>query len=664
MKILFMGNSITRHPPKTELGWDGDYGMAASRPENDYVHVLCDMLEKRGKHVICKAENISDIEVNPCEEVVEKIKTLRDFGADIAIIRIGENVSDEKADEFGKFLPSLINGFKKSAVFVVSSFWKQPKTIQITKEAAEKCGVNYISLESIQSEEYEAIGEFEHAGVAAHPSDKGMKAIAEMIFEAIEKAGILSSPSIPDFHDDWGEKPDYSVTVDGREVKCHKCRVSKMPFNTVWPGHQRPIEQTEVDSFISFDMDSPADIRVKLVRRPEDISIRPLSENIDYEVLGDTVYFTIKKAGQYTFEVDGRHNILHIFANKKESFDTENATYKFENGVFDAGRIHLKSNESVYIGAGAVVYGEIDSADSENIRIFGRGILDGSKYKRSTGNCEIGKDGLINFARCRNIKIDGIILRDSCMWTVTSINCTDVDFRNVKVIGMWRYNSDGFDFVNSQNVHVSDCFLRTFDDSIVLKGLRLDDKKEIEKMNMKNYLIENCVIWCDWGGALEIGAETVADEYKNIVFRNCSIIRTDQGAMRIHSGDRAEIHDVLYENITVEYSEYDQRNIYQESDDMIYEPGDVPAHDAFIKDWMYCGVWTDDNILGHVHDIKYSGIYIIKDEKVPEPTAILEGGDETHPMENITIENVYINGEKFEPQIKKNDFTKNIHRIS
>lgn len=661
MKILFMGNSITRHQQKTEIGWDGDYGMAASRPENDYVHVLCSMLEKRGKHVIYKAENIAEIEVNPCAEVAEKIKKLNSFGADIVIIRIGENVSDEKADEFGKYFPSLIEGFEGSSVFVVSSFWKQPKVEDITKISAEKCGVNFVSLKEIQGEEYEAIGEFEHSGVAAHPSDRGMKAIAKIIFDVIEKTGILSAPSVPELYDTEGEKTDYSVTVDGRKIKCHRCRVSKMPFNTVWPGHQRPIEQTEVDSFISFDMDSPADIRVKLARRPEDIEIRPLNKNIEYEVFGDEVYFSIKKAGQYTFEADGRHNVLHIFANPKENSDTENVTYKFENGVFDVGRLHLQSNESVYIGAGAVVYGEIDSTDSENIRIFGRGILDGSKIPRSSGNCEIGKDGLVNFTRCRNVSLDGIILRDACMWTVTSINCTELDFRNVKVIGMWRYNSDGFDFVNSQNVHVADCFLRTFDDSIVLKGLRLDSKKEIEKMNLENYLVENCVIWCDWGGALEIGAETVADEYKNIIFRNCSIIRTDQGAMRIHSGDRAEIHDVLYENIDIEYSKYDRKNIYQESDDMEYNPGDEPAHDAFIKDWMYCGVWSDDNILGHVHDIRYSNIRIIKDDAVPTPAAVFEGGDETHVIENITVENVTVNGEKIDFQTKENSFAKNIN---
>ena len=39
-RVLFVGNSITKHAPKEEIGWFGDWGMAASEAENDYAHII------------------------------------------------------------------------------------------------------------------------------------------------------------------------------------------------------------------------------------------------------------------------------------------------------------------------------------------------------------------------------------------------------------------------------------------------------------------------------------------------------------------------------------------------------------------------------------------------------------------------------------------------
>ena len=261
------------------------------------------------------------------------------------------------------------------------------------------------------------------------------------------------------------------------------------------------------------------------------------------------------------------------------------------------------------------------------------------------------------FARCRNVVLEGVTLRDASWWTVTAFNCVGLLYRNVKAVGMWRYNSDGFDFVNCQNVHVDGCFLRNYDDVIVFKGLRIKDldggRPPYEHMDLCNYLVENCVLWCDWGGALEIGAETVADRYTNMVYRNCDVLRSDHGALRIQSGDRAHISNVLYEDIRVEFSRHDQGHKLQLSDEDTFVPPEN-WHWYLIRGWIYCNRWSDDGILGNVHDITYRNIAAYTDDEALVPEISLKGVDKDHRFHNITIENVTLNGKPFDPPVNAN----------
>ena len=455
----------------------------------------------------------------------------------------------------------------------------------------------------------------------------------------------------------------YTVTVNGDPVSLYTARVSAIPFNRPWPGKQRPLEQTELAAVLSLDMTEPVTIEVCWPAPVTEAIVRPVSKGVAVAFEGNTVRFTIEKPGQYSAEVNGRHHNLHIFANEPEpAMDPASFTYYFAPGVHEVGDLVLGSNESVYIAAGAVVHGGLQAYDAENIRICGRGILDYSKMERADP-LRWEKDGLMIFARCKNVVLEGITLRDASWWTVTAFNCVGLLYRNVKAVGMWRYNSDGFDFVNCQNVHVDGCFLRNYDDVIVFKGLRIKEldkgyNQEVsnlpyEHMDLCNYLVENCVLWCDWGGALEIGAETVADRYTNMVYRNCDILRSDHGALRIQSGDRAEVSHVLYEDIRVEFSKHDQGHKLQNADEDTFVPPENWTW-YLIRGWIYCNRWSDDGILGNVHDITYRNIAAYTDDDSLVPAISFKGVDEEHRFHNITIENVTLNGKPFTPPVTAN----------
>ena len=266
---------------------------------------------------------------------------------------------------------------------------------------------------------------------------------------------------------------DFFVRVNGEKVECQLARVSAMPFNRVWSGKERPLDQTEQSSFVVFEMGQPVEVEVVVQRSFSQAVLRPISKEIAFTVEGNTIRFTISKPGQFSLELDGRNKNLTIFANPIKTYEPGSDTLYFGPGVHDIEKVELHSGQTLFVDSGAVVYARtIRAFDSENIRIIGHGILDFSRYERTVFDPFTEEDsGSISFTRCTNILVDGVILRDAAWWAVTAINCFNVWYENVKLIGMWRYNADGLDFVNSQNVRITNCFVRSFDDGIVLKGV-------------------------------------------------------------------------------------------------------------------------------------------------------------------------------------------------
>ena len=92
-RILFLGNSITLHGPAPAIGWLGNWGMAASSEEKDYVHLLTSSIARlSGKRPEIQVANIADFERNYEAYDRARFKKHFDFKADIVVVAIGENV--------------------------------------------------------------------------------------------------------------------------------------------------------------------------------------------------------------------------------------------------------------------------------------------------------------------------------------------------------------------------------------------------------------------------------------------------------------------------------------------------------------------------------------------------------------------------------------------
>ena len=342
----------------------------------------------------------------------------------------------------------------------------------------------------------------------------------------------------------------HRVFIDGESCAVHACRVSALPFNVWWQGRQRPLEQTEEASFVAFPFSGDAEMRVCVKKPFQNAVVRPLSANVRVRKENGCAVFTIARAGQYVLETDGEHNALHIFADRAENFEKYGEpTLVFGAGEHRVGKIELKSHDRVFVHRDAIVHGSFYAKGATDIRIFGNGIVDGGWETRKSMHCyENYTNGCAKFYECTDITLDGVVFRDSAIWVVNLFDCEDVSLKNIKLVGHYKYNTDGVDIVNSRRVSISDCFIRSFDDAITLKGILQYKDKCVEDIR-----VENTICWCGWGRTLEIGLETVAPAYRRISFTDCDLIHNSAVALDIQAGDFAEISDVTFENVRVEY---------------------------------------------------------------------------------------------------------------
>ncbi|MHB8953604.1 MAG: glycosyl hydrolase family 28 protein [Pirellulaceae bacterium] len=458
-------------------------------------------------------------------------------------------------------------------------------------------------------------------------------ALAAGAFSLADPPGIISwaAPAEEALSD------EYKLLVNGESVPVYACRVSAVPLNQVWPGYQRPLDQTELAGFASWDMSGPVRVEIQSQRAVQSVVVRPAVLGINPEIEGNRISFSLDSPRPLVVEINGPHGALHLFANPPEkdapASDAAGVRY-FGPGVHRPGRIELTSNETVYLAGGAVVYGSIHATQATNLRIAGRGILDVGPFERGEGG------GAIRLSDCSDVVIEGLVMRDPDVWCCSLFGCRRVTISNVKLVGLWRYNADGIDVCNSQDVVVSDSFVRAFDDALVIKGLKFP-RNSFDDRPVRNVQFLRCVIWCDWGRAIEIGAETCAPEIENITFADCDIVRTTHIAIDIQHGDRAAIRDIRFERIRVEIDDQNPAPRMQQTRDETYP---VDAQSSYCPTLLEIVIrknfYSKDEDRGTVRDILFQDITVLSRL---QPASSFRGFDPEHTVEGVTIRNLRFN---------------------
>ncbi len=194
LRVLFVGNSITHHDPKPDIGWNLDCGMAASCLDNDYVHVMERYISEVVPNATFGMLHVSDFEREflTMKDLKKEFEGAVEFKPNIVIMFFGANVSwewseqvgfDKATEFFGEAYEGLRNalaGGREVAFFHVQGFYDKPYLDKAKEIIAEKYGDKYVLLnDHIRKNEY-------FRGLYNHPNDAGMKAIADHLWENIK----------------------------------------------------------------------------------------------------------------------------------------------------------------------------------------------------------------------------------------------------------------------------------------------------------------------------------------------------------------------------------------------------------------------------------------------------------------------------------------------
>ena len=362
-----------------------------------------------------------------------------------------------------------------------------------------------------------------------------------------------------------------SVMFDGVPLHVEEARHSAFPMNQTWPGYERPLSQSRIDEFVRFDLDSPGELAVTMPEGCEigDVRLRPYSLDV-LHVSNGVARFMINRPGQFVLEFGERHPALFVFADCPFRYEHVPNEIYFGPGVHDAGLIEPKNGQTVCIDAGATVYGALYLANVTNVTVTGRGVLDGSKIRRvSDDGCYLrgltAEDKAtmrdVTLFTClwsKNVEVRGIVLRDSPFWTMLMRNSVGIGIDGVKIVGQWRYNSDGMDICGCEDVRVQNSFVRSFDDSFVVRDGGLAWGRV--PVSSRNIACENCMLWSDWGYNVkaQIGGSRDA-LIEEVSVTNCVFANVDSGGVILAArpgGRNGVIRDIRVEHIEYDFASH------------------------------------------------------------------------------------------------------------
>lgn len=255
-------------------------------------------------------------------------------------------------------------------------------------------------------------------------------------------------------------------------------------------------------------------------------------------------------------------------------------------GQYVTGTVRLKSGVTLRLQAGAVLLGSTDlqdypeirprlrsytdryvsrsilyAEDAEDIGLVGSGAIDGRgghPVFRPVGDSEgTTRPFNVRFVSCRNVRVEGITLRNSAQWNQHYLDCEGLRIDGIRVSNHVNRNNDGLDIDGCRDVIVSNCHIDTDDDALVLKTTSGQPNDRI--------VITNCILRSNTN-AFKLGTESIGD-FRNIAVSNLILMPSTKpsgaynGRHRLESGltilsvDGATVENLVIDQVVIHGAE-------------------------------------------------------------------------------------------------------------
>ena len=187
--LLVIGNSITRHPPSEALGWPGDWGMAATTWEKDWVHCLVVRMPEDTALTILRGY-APDLTAT-VDALEGKVRSHR---ASVVVIQLGDNMGAADANDESLYQPMVrlieaaFESRRHAQVIVLGTWGADDVRNELLRRVAEDGDAAFVPIHDLATRPNHRAweqGVFDKPMVGWHPSDLGMAAIADRVADEL-----------------------------------------------------------------------------------------------------------------------------------------------------------------------------------------------------------------------------------------------------------------------------------------------------------------------------------------------------------------------------------------------------------------------------------------------------------------------------------------------